>query len=276
MTGSARRVDVGPASIAGLGARNWDVLPEDRIGPPLKSPRARVVRRLALLCALAAAGWAWGQGHIQLPEGALEKLTALVSTSSRKIQPGPPGEAASPSARQGADAEQSAQRQSADWPRGADTAASLSAPAQTIALPKPVELNVSAAAAGAPGPQKTDEELSAPREPTDPIQKRAAAAGLSPDLSRALLARLTASDFDNAATAIRTAIAETPDDGVLVWPRQRKPEQALFRVHFVQGAASADCRRYVVTVVTKDGWSTTAPPMERCGADKGRMTGPSR
>jgi hypothetical protein len=62
-------------------------------------------------------------------------------------------------------------------------------------------------------------------------------------------------------------VAKTPDNDVFVWPKQRKPELALFRVHFVPGAAPT-CRRYVVTV-TKDGWSTTAPPMEKCGASSG-------
>ncbi len=100
--------------------------------------------------------------------------------------------------------------------------------------------------------------------PADPYQKRAAAAGLHPDLSRVLLVRLSPTDYRNAAIAIETAVAKTPDTGVFVWPRQRKPELALFRVHFVPGAAPT-CRRYVVTV-TKDGWSTTAPPMEKCGA----------
>jgi hypothetical protein len=37
----------------------------------------------------------------------------------------------------------------------------------------------------------------------------------------------------------------------------------LFQVRFVAGAAPG-CRRYVVTV-TKDGWLTTALPMEKCG-----------
>lgn len=99
-------------------------------------------------------------------------------------------------------------------------------------------------------------------EPSDPYQAKAAAVGLSPDLSRVLLKRLSASDYRNAGIAIETAVAKTPDTGSFVWPRQRKPELALFRVHFVAGAAP-DCRRYVVTV-TKDGWSTTAPPMEKC------------
>lgn len=101
-------------------------------------------------------------------------------------------------------------------------------------------------------------------DPADPYQKRAAAVGLHPDLSRVLLRKMSEADYRNARYAIDTAIAKATDDAEFVWPRQRKPEQALFRVHFVQGAA-AECRRYVVTVV-KDGWSTTALPMERCGA----------
>ena len=92
---------------------------------------------------------------------------------------------------------------------------------------------------------------------------RAAAVGLHPDLSRALLARLSPTDYRNAGIAIKTALAETAETAVYVWPRQRKPEEALFKVRFVPGAA-AGCRRYVVTV-TKDGWLTTALPMEKCG-----------
>ena len=99
---------------------------------------------------------------------------------------------------------------------------------------------------------------------TDPYQRRASAVGLHPDLSRALLTRLSPADFRNAGVAIETAVAKTPDAGTFVWPPQRRPEQALFQVRFVPGAAP-DCRRYVVTV-TKDRWSTTALPMERCGA----------
>ncbi len=99
---------------------------------------------------------------------------------------------------------------------------------------------------------------------SDPYQRRASAVGLHPDLSRALLARLSPADYRNAGVAIDTAVAKTPDTDTFVWPRQRRPELALFQVRFVPGAAP-DCRRYVVTV-TKDRWSTTALPMERCGA----------
>ncbi len=99
---------------------------------------------------------------------------------------------------------------------------------------------------------------------SDPYQRRASAVGLHPDLSRALLARLSPADFRNAGVAIDTAVAKTPETDTFVWPRQRRPELALFQVRFVPGAAP-DCRRYVVTI-TKDRWSTTALPMERCGA----------
>ena len=101
-------------------------------------------------------------------------------------------------------------------------------------------------------------------ELTDPYQKRAAAVGLHPNLSRVLLARLSQTDYRNAGIAIQRAVAGTPDTGVFVWPQQRKPELALFEVRFVPGAAP-HCRRYVVTV-TKDRWSTTALPMEKCGS----------
>jgi hypothetical protein len=100
-------------------------------------------------------------------------------------------------------------------------------------------------------------------DPADPYQTRALAAGLHPGLSRVLLTRLSPADYRNAGIAIKTALAETPDDGVFVFPPQRTPELALFNVRFVQGAASG-CRRYVVTI-TKDGWLTTALPMEKCG-----------
>ena len=80
-----------------------------------------------------------------------------------------------------------------------------------------------------------------------------------------LLARLSATDYRNAGVAIETAVAKMPDTATFVWPRQRTPELALFQVHFVPGAAP-HCRRYVVTV-TKDRWSTTAAPMEKCGSN---------
>jgi hypothetical protein len=97
-----------------------------------------------------------------------------------------------------------------------------------------------------------------------PDQTRASQVGLNPGLSPVILAQLSRTDYRNAAIAIRTALAKTPDGEVFVWPHQRNPELALFRVRFVAGAAP-DCRRYVVTI-TKHRWSTTALPMEKCGS----------
>ena len=48
-------------------------------------------------------------------------------------------------------------------------------------------------------------------DPSDPYQVRAAAVGLHPDLSRALLARLSPADYRNAGIAIKTALAETAE-----------------------------------------------------------------
>lgn len=104
---------------------------------------------------------------------------------------------------------------------------------------------------------------SQPAGPLAPHQKRAAAAGLHPGLSKELLGKLTKVDLSNASAAIETALSETGDDEVLYWPKKAKPGQAQYQVHFVAGAASG-CRRYVVTIA-KAGWRTTALPMEKCG-----------
>lgn len=111
-------------------------------------------------------------------------------------------------------------------------------------------------------------------DPADPYQKRALAAGLHPELSQVLLSRMSDADYRNAQIAVSKALTEAADADKFVWPRQKAPRLALFQVHFVAGAP-ADCRRYVVTV-TKDGWSTTARPMEKCGIKKpGRGSSPS-
>lgn len=109
----------------------------------------------------------------------------------------------------------------------------------------------------------------------DPYQKKAVAVGLHPDLSRVLLARMTAVDYRNAGVAITKALTESGDGEVLVWPREATAKLAMFEVQFVPGAAP-DCRRYVVRV-TKDGWLTTALPMEKCGVKaKNNLKEPKR
>jgi hypothetical protein len=147
--------------------------------------------------------------------------------------------------------------QIAPSPDSGKTAATPGATAKPEAAP----LTTAALPSAAPG---AGEPLPPPVvDPADPYQQRAVAVGLHPDLSRVLLTRLSPTDYRNAGIAIKTAVAETPDNAVFVWPRQRKPELALFQVRFVQGAAHG-CRRYVVSI-TKDGWLTTALPMEKCG-----------
>ncbi len=100
-------------------------------------------------------------------------------------------------------------------------------------------------------------------DPTDRLQQRALAAGLHPGLSRTLLDRLSAEDFRNAAHAVQGVLSGT-SASPFVWPRRQQPQRAQFRVRLVNGAP-ADCRRYVVQIA-KDGWETTAQPMERCEA----------
>lgn len=145
-----------------------------------------------------------------------------------------------------------------------------------IALPPPPPASPTKASASPPTTGAETDASAAPEplpppvaDPADPYEVRALAAGLHPGLSRVLLTRMSDADYRNARVAIEKAIAETPNGSAFVWPRQRKPELALFRVSFVPGAAP-NCRRYVV-VVTKDGWSTTALPMERCGPQVGTL-----
>ena len=144
-------------------------------------------------------------------------------------------------------------------------------PVITNSLPEDTQAPPETTAALSEGEDETTASASPERlppptaDPEDPYETRALAVGLHPGLSRVLLTQLSDTDYRNAGIAIRKALAETPDDKTLIWPRQRKPELALFQVKFVPGAAPT-CRRYVVTVA-KDGWSTTALPMEKCGSE---------
>jgi hypothetical protein len=148
-------------------------------------------------------------------------------------------------------------------PLAANEIADAPGVAEKSTSPEPAAATIAPASDKASAPSVT--------APADPYQKRAEAVGLHPDLSRVLLARLSAVDYRNAGVAIKTALAKTAEDGVFVWPSTPKPGLALFKVHFVAGAA-ADCRRYVVTV-TKDRWTTTALPMEKCGVKPVHQSG---
>jgi hypothetical protein len=243
-----------------------ELWPGERIAPPPSGSSGKVILRGVLVILLAlGGGWAlrgdWAiWSHWQSIEAAVsswmsrsvpepvEPAASVVATGSlpARIEPSaqpspldaPPSIGQSPA---------SSKSQTAPGP--GVTARSEAPPLTTAALPP------AATAYESPAPPTADR--------ADPYHMRAAAAGLHPDLSRVLLERLSPTDYRNAGIAIQTAMAETPDGGVLVWPRQRKPELALFTVRFVPGAAPG-CRRYVVTV-TKDGWLTTALPMEKCG-----------
>ena len=242
-----------------------ELSPGERVCPP-PSRGGKAARRGALLLLIALGGaWAVAGDQLTWPEWLPFDKSALLALMDR----GQTGLAASP----------------------ASTAAPVAPPAMTELTPKPAPLQGAPAptpdkaaaskeaaaplttaalpSAGAASRDAPSAELPPPvADPADAYQVRALAVGLHPGLSRALLSRLSAADYRNAGIAIQAAIAETPDDGVYIWPRQRKPDLALFHVHFVPGAAP-DCRRYVVTVA-KDGWVTTALPMERCGPKPGQ------
>jgi hypothetical protein len=220
-----------------------------------------------LLIMLLGGGWALIGEPAAWPEWLLGKVAAISAATGRN--PGPPQQASSmataarplpaePSSKPAAIEAPSAILQPP--PSGKPAGTQTPAPPATAALPP--------AAAGADDPAPSPLEPPSV-DPADIYQVRALAVGLHPGLSRVLLARLSPDDYRNAGIAIQKAVAETPDSGVLVWPRQRKPELALFHVRFVPGAAP-DCRRYVVTV-TKDGWLTTALPMEKCGPQARRQ-----
>jgi hypothetical protein len=217
---------------------------------------------------LSGGAWAmWGEPsrwRAWLPEGAVAQVSALMNRSAARTQAPP----AAPPQREPATDRFAAGQQAADKEAPFELTADASLPPAEPSLgPTPKVGNKSTDAAarsdGASRATSVGTAYVAPPAGADPLAERAATAGLHPDISRALLERLSEADFKNAGVAIQKAVTQTADDAVFVWPRQRKPELALFQIHFVPGAAP-DCRRYVVTV-TKDAWNTTALPMERCG-----------
>lgn len=246
-----------------------DVAPTDRIGPP----RSRRIGRslFATLLALGAvgAGWAHYDDPARWPKVWEDAMTAAaplldrvksVSISMPSLRPAtaaPETAGSAPPKLGAADAAPSAlgQRLAASMPAAApETPVAAEPPERTVALAPPVAT--------------IEEPVTVAQKPAaaDPNLVRASAAGLHPDMSKVLLARLSKADYQNAGVAIRTALAETPDDGVLFWPLKVKAGSAQFRVHFVPGAAP-ECRRYVVTVA-KDGWQTTALPMDNCSVKR--------
>lgn len=253
-----------------------ELLPGERISSPVSGTGGKVMLRggFVLLIALVVGWMLLGDQAIRLAgppaqtaavspamdrrlpaSGPVEPAASAAATTSPPVGEPP----AKPAARDAPPATlQPPASSKTAAPPGAAARPSVS-PLTTAALPP------EAAGSGAPPAPPLQPPTA---NPADAYQMRAAAVGLHPDLSRVLLARLSPDDYRNAGIAIKTAVAETPDSAVFVWPRQRKPELALFQVRFVPGAAPG-CRRYVVAVI-KDGWSTTALPMEKCEPQPGR------
>jgi hypothetical protein len=230
----------------------------ERICAPAPNMRGGTMLPAGLVLLVAIGGWTLGRHS----DGWKHWLSASIPAASALMDYRAPPPVAPPAA---------APEQA---PRGVGPAPLAESPAP----PPPASESVAPSTAVAPEPLITASIETAPADKapsvaplappkadlSDPYQRRASAVGLHPEMSRALLVRLSPADYRNAGVAIDTAVAKTPDTATFVWPRQRRPELALFQVRFVPGAAP-DCRRYVVTV-TKDRWSTTALPMERCGA----------
>jgi hypothetical protein len=242
-----------------------EFLPGERIGPPLGRGHGRAVLRGLIILIVLGGGWVLVGQQTTLPKWLETQIAAaMASLEWRAPERAGPASAALSTARTPAKQPIGAEPApyAAQSPAANPTAALLDVPPRPVVTTvPPTSAPATEAAPGVPLPPPIV-------DPADPYQKRAEAVGLHPELSRVLLARLSPTDYRNAGIAIATAIAETPDNAVLVWPRQRKPEQALFQVRFVPGAAPG-CRRYVVSV-TKDGWLTTALPMEKCGTQPRR------
>jgi len=248
-----------------------ELLPGERIGPPLAGAGRRAMRFGIIILIVLGGGWALLGDQVTWPRWLLAEIAAVSPSMDRRI-------GREPAASEAATASRPVKAESTTKPAldapppilqppaltetaaASDTPTRPAVPPLTTATLPPAATGVDEAAAQPLPPAIAD--------PADPYQMRAVAVGLHPDLSRVLLARLSPTDYRNAGIAIQTAMAETPDSGVFVWPHQRKPELALFQVRFVPGAAPS-CRRYVVTI-TKDGWLTTAPPMEKCGSEPRR------
>jgi surface antigen len=238
------------------------VEPAERVGAPLPNQFKSGLWRLLLATLLVGGYWA-AVAHFGV-HGLLASATSLYATVVSQAQ-----DIASRAHQQG----------SASSGVGAAGLASPDAPGSQITqapatnvvseLP-PAQDEKAASADEPPSTESMGEAYAEKAEPAEdakdnsPKRKSAVAAGLGPDLPNVLLARLSAADLKNAAYAIKTALAKTPDDAQFAWPPKPSRQQALFEIRFVQGAGQG-CRRYIVTV-TKDRWSSTSAALEKCGS----------
>jgi hypothetical protein len=244
---------------------DWEFSRGERIGaPPAGTRRKSILWGLVIVLA-GASGWALYGNQANWKEWLPHDFAALVSSLwQRSANLTEPGQAVA-----AANARSRTDKDSIASDKGSIASPAIPPPLPLVTAPPEARAAVIPAPNAPTGPQPASAPYEPPTAaPLDPYQAQASAVGLHPDLSRVLLERLSPTDYQNAGVAIRTAVAETPDKSVYIWPRQRKPELALFQVRFVPGAAPG-CRRYVVTI-TKDGWSTTALPMEKCGTQPSR------
>jgi surface antigen len=237
--------------------------PGERIGAPPPNGTLIALKRLMGMTALAAAMWGgWATRDTWLP--ALESARQLVRSAEPSKSAPPEQVAAAPAPPLSSGKDVAEVPGSATNPLGspAATATSAKSPVETASTPTDGETS-----AAEPSNPPAPSPLPAPEvDVKDRKQKRAAAIGLHPGVSAVLLSSMSDADYRNAAQAIRKALAEAADTEKFIWPSKGNTKLARFQVHFVP-SSGPDCRRYVVTVV-KNGWTTTAPPMEKCGIPK--------
>jgi surface antigen len=253
---------------------NWhagEFHPGERIGAP-PPPRTRsAVRQVISATVIVAVTWAAFETHTTWrPWLAMSLIKIRAELAKAQNPPEPKAAAAIPAPIEPlAAAKEVAEITGTTSPPPQSAPAPAPAEPATAASPSPAtspaEANMTTSSIN-PDPANTPAAAPLPEpevDPDDPQQKRAASVGLHPSVSKVVLASLSGTDYSNARTAIRKALAEAADTEKFIWPRDANKKNAVFQVHFVAGAARP-CRRYIVTIV-KNGWTTTAPPMEKCG-----------
>jgi hypothetical protein len=252
-----------------------EITPERVCPPPHRSRMAAVLRGVLFLLVIVGVGWVLVVDRASWSEwltAAFNQSNGLIEQARAPSEPQAPSELpeteqSPPSTDIAAEApkEQKAPKEE-EGPKEVESREIVTINATESEEDETEEVSETASLPRSAGERESSRpaRLPPPRvDPDDPYQKRAISVGLHPGLSRVLLERMSPTDYRNAGIAIQRALGNPDNSATVIWPRQRSPEEALFRVRFVPGAPQG-CRRYVVTI-TKDGWTTTAPPMESCG-----------
>ena len=189
----------------------WEIAPQERVGPPLRARRRWPRWLMVLTLALAGGGWAMVDDKPAALEWLSSNTASAIALGRSMI-----GEADHGPASQASPPLQLAALKLLD---GALIRAALVdemprrevVPEKIAAVAEP-ESKATPEAAASEKSSETESAVSEPEKPaplpplpplTDPLQKKAEAAGLHPELSRTLLQSLTATDFKNAAAAIK-------------------------------------------------------------------------